>query len=75
MLYVIMRYDLDDKFLESTDLTTGKNITFKEVVNYIYDYYGDKVIFRYAEYSRFLKSVVYHYRSNSFKYSIFIYDK
>ena len=57
MLYVIMRYDLDDKFLESTDLTSDKNMTFKEVVNYIYDYYSDKVIFRSAEYSRFLISL------------------
>lgn len=74
MTYKIQKYSFNDKYIESTTIKTERNLTFKDMIDYIYTEFFEEVSFMGGYYNNLFNSMVYTCQGKSYKYLVYIKD-
>lgn len=72
MTYKINKYSFNDKYIESTTIKSERNLTFKDMIDYIYTDFYEEVTFTGGYYNKYFTSLIYVYLSKSYKYLVYI---
>lgn len=72
MKYRINKYSYNDKYLDYAIITTERNLTFKDMIDYIYTEFYEEVTFMGGYYNSRFNSMIYSYQGKSYRYVVYI---
>ena len=74
MTYKIKKYSYNDKYIESATIKAERNLTFRDMTDYIYTEFNEEVIFKGGYYNSSLNRMVYSCQGKSYRYLVYIED-